>query len=148
MSQESPYMPMSLTMKAGGGEATGLFNKDSLSLKSTGAGLEIEGTSGMMPAPFKVTSGPIEFGIATPVTALEAAGDYSFLLKLSQFSLNEETWALFDPQGALKHDAADVVIDLSGKTMIDLAAMIAAEETGIEPPVPRGRKAWTSTRFC
>lgn len=137
MNQESPYMPMNLTIKAGGGEASGKFDKDNLSFKSSGAGLEIEGTSGMLPAPVKVTSGPIEFGLATPVAAAEAAGDYSFLVKLSQFSLNEETWALFDPQGALKRDAADIVIDLSGKTKIDLPAMIAASEAGTEPPVPQ-----------
>ena len=59
MNQESPYMPMNLTIKAGGGEASGQFNKDTLQITSTGSGLEIEGTSGMMPAPFKVTVGPV-----------------------------------------------------------------------------------------
>lgn len=137
MNQESPYMPMNLTIKAGGGEATGVFDKDILSFTSTGTGLEIEGTSGMMPAPFKVTSGPIEFGLTSPVSAAETAGDFGLLVKLSQFTLNEETWALFDPQGALKRDAADLAIDITGKTKIDVPGMIAAGETGTEPPVPQ-----------
>ena len=136
MNQESPYMPMALTIKAGGGEATGTFNKDVLSIKSTGAGLEIDGTSGMLPVPVKITSGPIEFGLTSPVTAVDTAGDFGFLMKLSQFSLNEEAWSLFDPQGALTHDAADLAIDISGKTKIDVPAMIAASETGMEPPTP------------
>jgi hypothetical protein len=136
MNQESPYMPMALTIKAGGGEASGQFNKDVLSLTSTGSGLQIDGTSGMLPVPVTVTSGPVEFGFNMPVTAVDVAGDYSFLMKLSQFSLNEEAWGLFDPQGALVHDAADLAIDISGKTKIDVPAMIAASETGAEPPVP------------
>jgi hypothetical protein len=136
MNQESPYMPMALTIKAGGGEASGQFNKDVLSLTSTGSGLQIDGTSGMLPVPVTVTSGPVEFGFNMPVTAVDVAGDYSFLMKLSQFSLNEEAWGLFDPQGALVHDAADLAIDISGKTKIDVPAMIAASETGAVPPVP------------
>jgi hypothetical protein len=136
MNQESPYMPMALTIKAGGGEAAGEFNKDVLSLTSTGSGLQIDGTSGMLPVPVTVTSGPVEFGFNMPVTAVDVAGDFGFLMKLSQFSLNEEAWGLFDPQGALKHDAADLAIDISGKTKMDIPAMIAASETGGMPPTP------------
>jgi hypothetical protein len=136
MNQESADFPMNMVINAGGGEATGVFNKDTFSIKSTGEGLDIETTSAMMPAPVKVTSGPIEFGMTSPVVANEAAGDFGLLLKLSQFSVNEETWAMFDPTGALPRDAADLAIDISGKTKIDVPAMIAADETGGMPPMP------------
>jgi hypothetical protein len=134
--QENPYVPMDLTIKAGGGEGTGLFNKDTLTVKSMASGLEIESGPGMMPVPLKVTSGPIEFGMTSPVIANETAGDFAFLMKLSQFTLNEEAWAMFDPQGALKRDAADIAIDISGKTKIDIPAMIAADEAGGPPVMP------------
>jgi hypothetical protein len=136
MNQETPFLPMALTISAGGGEGSAEFNKDVVSMRSAGAGLTIEGTSGMLPVPVKVTSGPIEFGLTSPVTAVDAPADYSFVMKLSQFSLNEEAWALFDPTGALKRDAADVAIDISGKTIIDVPGMIMAEETGAVAPVP------------
>ncbi len=137
MAQESPYMPMDMTIKAGGGEATGVFNKDTFQIMSTGSGLEVDVTSGMMPAPVKVTAGPVEFGITSPVMATETAGDYGLTMKLSQLAVNEETWAMFDPQGALPRDAADIAIDVSGKAKIDFPALIAAEETGAMPPVPQ-----------
>lgn len=136
MNQESADFPMNMTINAGGGEATGVFNKDTFSIKSTGTGLDIETTSAMMPAPVRVTSGPVEFGMTSPVVANEAAGDFGLVLKLSQFSVNEETWAMFDPTGALPRDAADLAIDISGKTKIDVPAMIAADETGGMPPIP------------
>ncbi len=136
MKQENAFMPLDLMMKAGGGEATALFNKDAFQVKSMAAGLDIESAAGALPVPVKLTSGPMEFAMTSPVIANEAAGDYGFVLKLSQFSLNEEAWAMFDPNGALKRDAADVAIDISGKAKIDIPAMIAANEAGTQPPIP------------
>ncbi|MBA3909377.1 MAG: hypothetical protein C0524_05700 [Rhodobacter sp.] len=136
MNQESPYFPMNLIIGAGSGESSGMFNKDAFTIKSTGAGLTVEATSAMMPAPIMVTSGPIEFAMTSPVIADEAAGDFGLVMKLSQFSVNEEAWAMFDPAGALPRDAADLAIDISGKTKIDIPAMIAADETGAMPPMP------------
>lgn len=136
MTQENPYMPMSLTMKAGGGEGALTFNKDMFEIKTSVASFEIESAPGMMPMPVRVTSGPVEFAMLSPVMAAAAAADYAFLLKMSQFSINEETWAMVDPTGALKHDAADVAIDISGKTTMDLIGMIEADEAGMPPPVP------------
>jgi len=136
MKQESAFMPLDLVIKAGGGEGSGLFNKDQFRVTSKAAGIEVESVGAAMPVPVKVTSGPIEFAMTSPVIANETAGDYDFLLKLSQFSLNEEAWALFDPQGALKRDAADIAIDISGKAKLDIPALIAAEETGAVPAMP------------
>ena len=135
MKQESAFMPMDLVIGAGGGEGTLVFNKDTFSVKSSGTGLNIESGAGMLPVPVKVTSGPMQFDMTTPVIANEAAGDYSFVLKLADFSLNEEAWALFDPNAALKRDAAQIAIDISGKTTMDLPALVASEETGV-PYVP------------
>ncbi|NHB75514.1 DUF2125 domain-containing protein [Rhodobacter calidifons] len=137
MKQESPYLPMDLSMKAGGGDASALFNRDTFSIKSTATGLDIESAPGAMPVPVKLVSGPMAFGLTAPVIATEAAGDYGLVLKLSQFSLNEEAWALFDPNGALKRDAADIAIDISGKARMDVPAMIAADEAGGPPAVPQ-----------
>lgn len=130
MTQESAFMPMDLVMKAGGGEGTVVFNKDTFSMKSMASGLDISSGPGMMPVPVQVTSGPIEFDLTTPVVATEAAGDYSFVMKLADFSVNEEAWAMFDPNAALPRDAAQIAIDISGKTTMDLPALIASGEGG------------------
>jgi Uncharacterized protein conserved in bacteria (DUF2125) len=137
MIQESPSFGMTFNIKAGAGEGTGEFNKDVFSIRSTGAGLEVDTTSPMMPAPVKVTSGPIEFAMSLPVTAPETAGDFAFLMKLNQLSINEEAWAMIDPGKAIPRDAADLAIDITGKTKMDLPGMITAEETGGVPAVPQ-----------
>ncbi len=133
--QESTFMPMDLTVAAGGGEGTLVFNKDTFSVKSQGGGLNIESAPGLMPVPLKITSGGVQVDMTTPVIATEAAGDYSFVMKLADFSLNEEAWALFDPNATLPRDAAQIAIDISGKTTMDLPALIASEETGV-PYIP------------
>jgi hypothetical protein len=136
MVQENEFFPMTFAINAGGGEATGVFNKDTFNIRSTGSGLEVDVTTAMMPAPIKISSGPVEFGLTSPVMASEAAGDYGMVMKLSQFTVSEEAWAMFDPGGALKRDPADLAIDVSGKTKLDFIAMMQAEEMGTEPPVP------------
>ncbi len=136
MSQESPDFPMNMAIKAGGGDASLMFNKDTFDIQSSGAGLELDVTSDAMPTPVRVTSGPIRFGLTSPVIATETAGEYGLVMKLSQFSVNEEAWALIDPAGALKRDAADLAVDITGKTKLDFIGMIEASEKGTEPPVP------------
>jgi hypothetical protein len=136
MVQENEFFPMTFAIKAGGGEATGTFNKDTLNIRSSGSGLEVDVTTAMMPAPIKIASGPVEFGLTSPVMASEAAGDYGLVMKLSQFTVSEEAWAMFDPNGALKRDPADIAIDISGKTKLDVIAMAQADEAGTVPPVP------------
>ncbi len=134
--QESAFLPMDMAIKAGAGEGSGVFNKDTFSVNSTGEGLQVDVTGSGMPAPVNVTIGPIAFGMTSPVIATETAGDYALMMKLSQLTINEEAWAMFDPQGALPRDAADLAIDISGKTKIDIPGMIAADEAGTPPPVP------------
>jgi hypothetical protein len=136
MVQESEFMPMTVAILAGGGEATGAFNKDTFTIQSSGSGLEIDVTTPMVPTPVKVTAGPVVFGLTSPVVATEAAGDYGFVMKLSQLTVSEEAWAMFDPGAALKRDPADIAIDISGKTKLDFVALLQADETGTEPPIP------------
>lgn len=137
MNMESPYMPMGMEIAAGGGEATGTFGKDGLSIQSQGEGLELNVTSGAMPVPVKVTSGPVVFGLTSPVIAAEEAGDFGLVMKLSQFSINEEAWALVDPGAALSREAADLAVDISGKTKLDFVGLVTAEEMGAPPPIPQ-----------
>lgn len=134
--QDSPYFAMTVGITAGASEATGVFNKDELSLESSGTGFQLDFTSPMSPEPIVVTSGPVEVSMSSPVIATDAAGEFGLVLKMSQFALNEAGWAMFDPAAGLPRDAADLAVDVSGTTKIDLAAIIDAEETGAEPPMP------------
>ncbi|WP_431298500.1 DUF2125 domain-containing protein [Tabrizicola sp. BL-A-41-H6] len=138
-SQDDQIFPYQMTFTAGPGEATGEFNKDRFSVRSTGEGLAIDLTSSAVPAPVKISTGPVEFGMTSPVMAAETAGDYGLTVKLNGVEVNEETWALVDPGAALKRDPADLSIDVAGKAKVDFIALMAAEEAGmteVTPPAP------------
>lgn len=135
-SMEDEVFPYNMAINAGPGEATGVFNKDTFDIQSKGEGLSLEMTSTALPLPVKITSGPVVFGMTSPVMAKDAAAPYGFVMKLSQFTVNEEAWAMVDPGGALKRDPADLAIDVSGMAKIDFIDLMAAEETGATPAMP------------
>ncbi|NJM81527.1 MAG: DUF2125 domain-containing protein [Tabrizicola sp.] len=136
-SQEQQFFSYNMDIKGGAGQATGVFNKDEFRLDSGGAGLEFNMVSPSLPVPINVTSGPFATAMIVPMSAGDAASDYGLVFKLSQFTLNEEAWALFDPQGALTRGPADLSIDVSGKSKLDVLGMMAAEGTGAPPPIPQ-----------
>lgn len=134
--QESEFMPYEMTMTAQPGDATFLLNKDMFMVKSVGEGLALSVTSAMMPAPVQFTSGPIEVNMTSPVNSGDVAGDFAYVMKLSQFTVNDEAWAMVDPGGTLPREPADLSVDVSGKAKIDVMGMIVADETGAPPPIP------------
>ncbi|MES2144390.1 MAG: hypothetical protein V4516_08500, partial [Pseudomonadota bacterium] len=67
--QEMAFLPYALTMAVLPGEASFAFDKDRFSVQSTGEGLTVDVTSSMMPAPVKITSGPVVANIIAPVMA-------------------------------------------------------------------------------
>ena len=135
--QESEFMPYQLAVTAQPGEATFEFNKDNFSMQSASQGLVLDVTSAMVPAPIKVTSGPVVANILSPVMAGDVAGDYGLKMQLTDFTVNDEAWAMVDPGGVLKRDPANLSIDVSGKAKIDFLALAIADETGAPPPVPQ-----------
>jgi hypothetical protein len=135
VSQEDEFFPMQFDMTAGGGTAALSLNKDAFTVVSDGAGMQMNVTSSAIPAPVEVTMGPVAMDLLLPVIATTAA-DYHLKMTLSQFTLNDAVWGMFDPGAALKREPLDLAVDLSGKTTIDLPALMAAEETGQMPPMP------------
>jgi hypothetical protein len=57
-------------------------------------------------------------------------------MKMTDFTVNDEAWAVLDPGGVLQRGPANLSIDVSGKAKIDFLAMAVADETGGVPPVP------------
>lgn len=136
-SQEDLMFPYQMAVNAGPGTATMVFNKDVFSISSKGESLALDMTSTALPVPVKIVSGPVEIGMTSPVMSQDTAGDFGLVVKLSQFTVNEEAWAMIDPGAALKRDPADLSIDLSGTAKVDFIAMAVADETGGPPVMPQ-----------
>lgn len=57
----------------------------------------------------------VSFAVAMPVGVSDVAGDFSFLTRLTDLTMSESVWGLFDPGAQLARDPASLVVDLKGK---------------------------------
>lgn len=138
-SQEDEFFPYQMTISGQPSTATIHFDKDKLEVVSQAEGLQLGMTSPMFPAPADVTVGAMSMTLLSPIMAA-APADFAVKLQLSQFTLNDEVWGMFDPGAALKREPLDLNIDVSGQTTLDLLAMAEADATGAMPPIPAPQK--------
>ena len=134
---ESPFASMDVTATALPGTAAFALSKDGYDLRATGGGLQATVRTPDLPVPeVTLNMGPLEFGIAMPIMAGDAAGNFGLTLKLSDITANEEVWGLIDPTAQLPRDPAQVTLVTSGTMLIDILAMMAAEGAGMTEVVP------------
>lgn len=70
--------------------------------------------SGAMPFPIELTEKESEFNLRYPVSKSDASQPFSLLLRVIGLELNQQIWAMVDPQGGLPHDPATLILDLAG----------------------------------
>lgn len=133
--QEDEFMPYTAEISAQGGTAAFALSKDGVSLTSSGEGFLADVTTPAVPAPIQVSSGPVVMSFLSPVLP-GPAGDYGVELRLSQFTLSDSVWGLFDPNGALAREPFDLAVDVSGVGSFDWIGMMEADTTGAMPPMP------------
>ncbi|MGB8623550.1 MAG: DUF2125 domain-containing protein [Paracoccaceae bacterium] len=82
--------------------------------EQTGTSLTMSGSS--IPLP-ELTAQIAEtaFKFTMPVAKSDDALDFGLLTRLKGVKVSDQLWGMFDPMGALPHDPANLVIDLSGK---------------------------------
>ena len=134
-SQDDQFFPYEMTIKGQPGTGKMVFNKDMFSVQSEGTGMQLGITSAEIPAPMDISFGASVVNMVVPMMAATPA-DVVLQMKLSQLTLGDGVWGMFDPGAALKREPMDLNIDIKGKTTLDVIAMIEAEETGATPPIP------------
>ncbi|MEY8841678.1 DUF2125 domain-containing protein [Cribrihabitans sp. XS_ASV171] len=90
--------------------------------------------------PFPVELAMAEFGLAldVPVQKAEEAQPFSISMNLTDFTMSDMIWQMFDPAGQLPRDPATVALDLTGmaKVLVDMFDPEVAETleaTGAAP---------------
>jgi Uncharacterized protein conserved in bacteria (DUF2125) len=100
----------------------------------TGAGT-INIVSPNSPVPVNISFGEMALDLKFPISKTDAAVPFTFLMKLGEFSLPPEIWAMADPTGQLPQDPATLVIDTTGMIRL-LADFNATPAAGEVPPPP------------
>ncbi len=100
----------------------------------SGAGT-ISFTSAETPFPVNIGFAELATDLKFPVGKADTPTPFTFLMKMVDFTLPEEAWAMADPTGQLPHDPATLVIDTTGMVRL-LADYAATPAPGEVPPPP------------
>lgn len=97
------------------GELMAAIGTDGLRYGGEGLKSTITMTGTDLPFPVTLEMARAAFAIVMPVAKSEAAQDFALKLDLSDFTMSDMIWSLFDPASKLPRDPATLAIDLSGK---------------------------------
>ncbi|MEM8690280.1 MAG: DUF2125 domain-containing protein [Pseudomonadota bacterium] len=140
-------MAMAFTAPDGSGAVNTASTGGLVRVKMSGDGLgyTIENRNQQVTMTLPDVPFPVNFSMAqsvvdllVPVQKSDEAQDVDLTLKLDDFAMADQLWALFDPTATLPRDPADLTIDLSGKALVlfdflDPEQMATLEETGAMP---------------
>jgi len=107
------------TVSTSGGGDFGV-SMDAGKLSYSGATTDIEMTveTNQLPFPVQFASQKLGFEMTTPVSKGDEPQDFAGSFTLSEFTMSEAIWAMFDPAQQLPRDPATVDIDLTGKARL------------------------------
>ena len=129
--------PPNGTFSTAGSALNFQFSKDAVAYDASATNVALQATSAQMPIPINATIGEYGLKFQMPLAKTDAPAPWAAGLTLRDLALNEEVWAMFDPQAMLPHDPATVAVDLSGTATMLFDVMDPAQaEAMASAPMP------------
>ncbi|PVA09613.1 hypothetical protein DC366_13055 [Pelagivirga sediminicola] len=126
------------TTKSGGGNLAFMMGQSGIEYGGGTSDLAVEVVTPNLPFPVTMEMQEAKFDLVMPLMKGEEPQDAALSFNLSELTLSEAIWAMFDPQGKLPRDPATVAVELAAKVRLlgDLLdpAMMASYEEGDEVP--------------
>ena len=116
-----------------GGEIGVKMGADGLAYDVSQRGLNLSVVAEAMPVPIDIQMAESGFNLAMPVSKSDEVQDFAFGIKMSDFTMSDFIWGMFDPSAQLPRDPATIVLDLTGKAKLLIDWMnpeAAAQMTG------------------
>jgi len=126
------------TQGSDSGQLTGAIGPDGLRYGGEGRNFEIAMSGTDLPFPVTLDMARFGFEVAMPVAKSDDAQDFAVKLDLTDFTMSDMIWALFDPGQKLPRDPATIALDLSGKGRLfyDLLDPATAKKLEVEGTPP------------
>ena len=126
------------TSTAGPATMTYAVGPDGLTYEVAVTDVAADLTSSEMPFPLRLAASSYDVAVTTPVAPTDAPVPFRLLLGLSDVTVNDEIWAMFDPTAALPRDPATIRLDVSGAAQLDRSIMdpAQAEAMATQPGFP------------
>jgi hypothetical protein len=118
----------------GPGNLTAAMSDTALQYDSDVTDLSVSLNGAGMPFPIEVSLARYGVGLVVPLAQTDAPADVGLRLNLTDLALNDEIWSLIDPDGAVPHDPATLIVDLDGKATpaISFADLGADDSTALD----------------
>ena len=90
------------------------------------------------PFPLSLSMAQSGFAMKMPVTKSDTAQEFGLAMNLTDFTMSDMLWGIFDPGGQLPRDPATIALDLSGKAkllfdLLDPKSAEAMSAPGAQP---------------
>ncbi|KIN74700.1 DUF2125 domain-containing protein [Sulfitobacter guttiformis] len=111
--------------------------------------VQVGGQLAGLPFPLFIEMAEAGFELTAPVLKAATPQDFKFGFNMTDFTMSDIIWALFDPAGQLPRDPATVVLDLSGKArvLVDGLSSGVAQQMAATGAAPAEVEALTINRL-
>ncbi len=118
----APAGPSTVTGTSDSGTISASIGAEGLDYSVSQQGVSLNVTSADMPVPtMSAKFDELAFGIKMPLVPSDVAQPFAFTTKLTNMTLSDEIWAMFDPMNALPRDPLNLAIDTDGMMRITQA---------------------------
>ncbi|WP_171132198.1 DUF2125 domain-containing protein [Ruegeria sp. HKCCA5014] len=119
----------SLSSSSEGGRLAGSIDAGHLAYDVEQNSAKVAVTTADLPFPIEVAMEKAGFKFDFPLMASDEIQSFSFGMNLTDFTMSDVLWSLFDPAGSLPRDPATIVVDTSGtgKVLVDFMDEEAVE---------------------
>lgn len=137
----SEYFSLNARTAAQGSTFRGSFDRSGILLAGESEPITATITSPEMPFPqLDLAIGPSALELKFPVLGPDVQ-DFRYMVRFDSITVNDEAWAAFDPTAVLARTPIVLNVDVTGRTSLDMFALMQAEENGGIPPIPQVERA-------
>ncbi|KIC40727.1 hypothetical protein RA27_13280 [Ruegeria sp. ANG-R] len=138
MAGTSEGEPFSLSSSSEGGSFTGGIDAQRLVYDLAQNGTKLAVTTADLPFPIEMAMAKAGLNFEMPVQASDEVQPFAFGMNLTDFTMSDVLWSMFDPAGALPRDPATIALDTTGtaKVLVDFMDPEAMEELETSEMVP------------
>lgn len=121
-----------------GGSLSAAMSPDGLSYGGAQQNVSVNMQLPDLPFPVSFAMAESGFNLAMPIAKADTPQDFALGFNLTNFTMADMIWGIFDPSGQLPRDPATVALDLSGKAkllvdIMDPMAIAEMENSGAVP---------------
>lgn len=106
------------TASTGAGKLAVKMDQSAISYDSAVTDLAVSLNGDTIPFPIELSIAEYGVGLDMPMSKTEEPADFGLRLNLKDLAVNDMIWSMFDPEGAIPHDPATILLDLSGKASL------------------------------